>query len=145
MGLWIQCYLKKEGAVMSKWRVWSSHDDDDTEEDFDSEGEARLWASLMRGHGYRSKVYPLTCDKALITNNKQEDSFMIRVSNAEWTDDFLVKLRDTYAIAALQGLIASDASMQDELFETKKDACSFNAELAYAYADAMLRAREGKK
>lgn len=49
-------------------------------------------------------------------------------------------LRDQFAIAALQGLIAHSSENQP-IFNTPDEAFSYYAKGAYAYADAMMEAR----
>lgn len=58
-------------------------------------------------------------------------------------DDFKtdVTLRDLFAAAALTGAIASPHGLRDELGDDVKRASQY-ARAAYAFADAMLRARE---
>lgn len=49
-------------------------------------------------------------------------------------------VRDQFAIAALQGLIAHSSENQP-IFNTPDEAFSYYAKGAYAYADAMMEAR----
>lgn len=54
--------------------------------------------------------------------------------------DKTLTLRDQFAIAALNGCL-SHSDKGNVTFNSVKDATDYYAKLAYAYADAMLKAR----
>ena len=52
-----------------------------------------------------------------------------------------VSLRDRFALAALQGILASAEEFEICDFEENESAQGFTARMSYAYADAMLKER----
>ena len=71
------------------------------------------------------------CHNKLITMKREQEKM----------DGFKEKLRDEFAMAALEGLLAKHSSTVEWVLDEEADYIRY-AKRAYKYADAMLTARE---
>lgn len=78
------------------------------------------------------------------TRSSEYEDCLSRMQSAETLEEINQKtltIRDQFAIAALQGLIAHSSENQP-IFNTPGEAFSYYAKAAYAYADAMMEVRK---
>lgn len=87
------------------------------------------------------------CNRERQMNSSRSSEYedcLSRMQTAETLEEINQKtltIRDQFAIAALQGLIAHSSENQP-IFNTPDEAFSYYAKGAYAYADAMMEARK---